>query len=70
MCVIQRVFSGPGERMYSIGELVDAAEWRLRDQLISGRYMRPATAKEIASAEEVEVPDVPVPRSMRKGKKR
>lgn len=72
LCVIQRTFSGPGERVYSIGELVDATEWRLRDQLIAGRYMRPATSEEIASAEEVEVADEPArkPSKMKPRKKR
>jgi hypothetical protein len=68
-CVIQKAFGGPGERQYTVGELVNASEWRLRDQLVAGRYMRPATEREISSAEEVDVPDVPV-RKTAKGKKR
>lgn len=68
-CVIQRAFNGPGTRQYTMGELVDTAEWRLRDKLIEGRYMRPATDREIVTAEETDVPDVPV-RKPAKGKKR
>jgi len=68
-CVVQKAFDGPGTRTYTVGELVDASEWRLRDQLLTGRYMRLATDREIASAEEVTVPDVPVRKSS-KGKKR
>jgi hypothetical protein len=60
LCVIQKVFDGPGDRHYTVGELVDAAEWRLRDKLIEGRYMRPATEREIKSAVEVDVPEPPV----------
>jgi hypothetical protein len=60
LCVIQKQFDGPGNRHYTVGELVDASEWRLRDKLIEGRYMRPATDREVASAEEVDVPEKPV----------
>ena len=68
-CVVQKAFDGPGNRQYTVGELVDASEWRLRDKLVEGRYMRSATEREIASAEEIDVPDVPVRKST-KGKKR
>ncbi len=66
-CVVIRAFSGPAEREYVPGELVDASAWRLQDKLISQRYMRPATESEIKSA--VEVDDAPMRPRLRKGKK-
>jgi hypothetical protein len=68
LCVIQKAFNGPGDRLYSVGELVDASDWRLRDKLIEGRYMRPATEREVASAEEVDVPEAPARKPRRKSR--
>ena len=53
--VVQKSFEGAEGRVFQTGELVDAENWRNRESLIRGRYLRVATADEIASA--VDVPD-------------
>lgn len=49
--VVQKAFEGPMARVFQPGELVEAEGWRNLDRLLTTRYLRPATADEIASAE-------------------
>jgi len=52
--VVQKMFEGPMDRVFQPGELVEAEGWKNLNTLISTRYLRTATADEIASAESTE----------------
>lgn len=49
--VVQKAFEGPMARVFQPGELVEADGWRNLDRLLTTRYLRTATADEIANAE-------------------
>jgi len=54
LCVVQKQFGGPGGSVLGINTVVDASEFKNRDALIANRYLRVASADEVASAVEVE----------------
>ena len=54
LCVVQKQFGGPAGSELQVNQLVDAANFRNRESLIANRYLRIASADEVASAEEVE----------------
>ena len=62
-CVVQKPFRGGGVDLKS-NWLIDTAGWpiRRREQLIEQRFMRIASAEEIASAQEEDVDEKPKPR--------
>jgi len=53
MFVVTKQFDGADGRQYTPGEIVDASEWKNTEKLIRGRWLRPASAEDMASAEEV-----------------
>jgi hypothetical protein len=59
LCVVQKAFGGPGGSVLGINTVIDASEFKNRDALIANRYLRVASADEVASAVEVEEDDAP-----------
>lgn len=52
--VVTKPIPGPGGKIPS-GQLVNPDEWKNLKALVSLRYLRPATAEDLAGIEEVEV---------------
>lgn len=48
LCMVIRPFEA--DRMLQAGEVVDVSGWRLADQLIARRYIRPVAVAEISAA--------------------
>ena len=49
--VVQKSFEGANGRLFQPGEIVEAGEWRNLTKLVNTRYLRTATADELATAE-------------------
>jgi len=52
--VVQKSFEGAEGRQFQPGEIVEAGGWRNLTKLVNTRFLRTATADELATAEEAE----------------
>lgn len=67
-CIVTRQFSGPGDRVYHIGEVVNTDEWLHGDKLVRQRYLRLATPEELTRVEVTE-PPFEAPKPPRRGRR-
>lgn len=56
--VVLRRFDGP-DGTYEVGELVNASPWKNTQLLMSGGFLRIATAEDLKAAEPLEQPSKP-----------
>lgn len=67
MCVALKNFTGAGEDIVR-NQLIDGAMFRNEQTLINQRYLRPATAEEIETAQFESVEPEPAPRKKLKAR--